>query len=87
MLLLFFSQKKNKSKQTAITKAHGLELMYKLHIYTDSSLTYDYHQQQIRQLASVELRKQIVPWWSKMEKDVCVNVKARLLEIILNEQE
>ncbi|KAF8976841.1 hypothetical protein BGZ46_007906, partial [Entomortierella lignicola] len=41
----------------------------------------------IRQLAAVELRKQIASWWSKLEVDVRTNVKAKLLEIILSEQE
>ncbi|KAF9352248.1 hypothetical protein BGX26_009901, partial [Mortierella sp. AD094] len=44
-------------------------------------------QKEIRQLAAVELRKQIVAWWSKLENDVRTNVKAKLLEVILNEQE
>lgn len=42
---------------------------------------------QIRQLAAVELRKQIANWWQKMGEDVRTNVKAKLLEIILSEQE
>ncbi|KAF9109142.1 hypothetical protein BGX27_007951 [Mortierella sp. AM989] len=44
-------------------------------------------QKEIRQLSAVELRKQIVAWWSKLEIEVRTNVKAKLLEIILNEQE
>ncbi|KAF9362300.1 hypothetical protein BGX34_006440 [Mortierella sp. NVP85] len=44
-------------------------------------------QKEIRQLAAVELRKQIPGWWQKMGEDVRTNVKAKLLEIILSEQE
>ncbi|KAF9953080.1 hypothetical protein BGZ72_005712 [Mortierella alpina] len=44
-------------------------------------------QKEIRQLAAVELRKQISNWWPKLEEDVRTAVKAKLLEIILNEQE
>ncbi|KAF9933551.1 hypothetical protein FBU30_005193 [Linnemannia zychae] len=42
---------------------------------------------EIRQLAAVELRKQITNWWVKLDLEVRTNTKARLLEIILNEQE
>lgn len=44
-------------------------------------------QKEIRQLAAVELRKQITNWWPKIGEDVRTNVKAKLLEIILSEQE
>ncbi|KAG0289691.1 hypothetical protein BGZ96_006793 [Linnemannia gamsii] len=44
-------------------------------------------QKEIRQLSAVELRKQITGWWAKLDLDVRTNTKARLLEIILNEQE
>ncbi|KAF9432023.1 hypothetical protein BGZ76_011403, partial [Entomortierella beljakovae] len=44
-------------------------------------------QKEIRQLSAVELRKQVVSWWPKMELDVRTSVKASLLENILNEQE
>ncbi|KAF9918661.1 hypothetical protein BX616_006907 [Lobosporangium transversale] len=44
-------------------------------------------QKEIRQLAAVELRKQISNWWSKMEEETRTSVKAKLLETILNEQE
>ncbi|KAF9156890.1 hypothetical protein BGX20_004147, partial [Mortierella sp. AD010] len=44
-------------------------------------------QKEIRQLAAVELRKQIVAWWLKLGADARTNVKAKLLEVILNEQD
>ncbi|KAF9426934.1 hypothetical protein BGZ94_005786 [Podila epigama] len=44
-------------------------------------------QKEIRQLAAVELRKQVSSWWSKLEERVRTNVKAKLLEIILSEPE
>ncbi|KAG0067192.1 hypothetical protein BGZ89_006368 [Linnemannia elongata] len=44
-------------------------------------------QKEIRQLAAVELRKQITNWWAKLDLEVRTNTKAKLLEIILNEQE
>jgi hypothetical protein len=44
-------------------------------------------QKEIRQLAAVELRKQIANWWAKLDLEVRTNTKAKLLEIILNEQE
>ncbi|KAF9105739.1 hypothetical protein BGX29_011522 [Mortierella sp. GBA35] len=44
-------------------------------------------QKEIRQLAAVELRKQVSNWWTALELDVRTAVKAKLLEIILNEPE
>ncbi|KAF9141348.1 hypothetical protein BGX30_004984 [Mortierella sp. GBA39] len=44
-------------------------------------------QKEIRQLAAVELRKQVTNWWTALELDVRTAVKAKLLEIILNEPE
>ncbi|KAG0238706.1 hypothetical protein BGW42_002572 [Actinomortierella wolfii] len=41
----------------------------------------------IRQLAAVELRKQVTTWWTKLEEGVRTSVKAKLLEIILHEPE
>ncbi|KAF9336466.1 hypothetical protein BG006_008593 [Podila minutissima] len=44
-------------------------------------------QKEIRQLAAVELRKQVSTWWANLEESVRTNVKAKLLEIILSEPE
>ncbi|KAK3844617.1 MAG: armadillo-type protein [Linnemannia gamsii] len=44
-------------------------------------------QKEIRQLAAVELRKQVSNWWTGLTLDVRTAVKAKLLEIILNEPE
>ncbi|KAF9119021.1 hypothetical protein BGW39_000665, partial [Mortierella sp. 14UC] len=44
-------------------------------------------QKEIRQLAAVELRKQISNWWDKLDIEVRTATKANLLQIILKEQE
>ncbi|KAF9580196.1 hypothetical protein BGW38_003260 [Lunasporangiospora selenospora] len=44
-------------------------------------------QKQVRQLAAVELRKQISNWWTRIGDEVKTAVKAKLLEIILTEPE
>ncbi|KAF9567891.1 hypothetical protein EC968_003127 [Mortierella alpina] len=40
---------------------------------------------EVRQLASVELRKQVTNWWPKLELDVRTSIKATLLHIIVEE--
>ncbi|KAG0370011.1 hypothetical protein BGZ54_008094 [Gamsiella multidivaricata] len=44
-------------------------------------------QKEIRQLAAVELRKQVGNWWSKLDDDTRIAVKAQLLNIIVKEQD
>ncbi|KAG0199275.1 hypothetical protein BGX28_007434 [Mortierella sp. GBA30] len=40
---------------------------------------------EVRQLSSVELRKQVTNWWPKLDLDVRTTIKATLLQIIVNE--
>ncbi|KAF9423604.1 hypothetical protein BGZ94_008252 [Podila epigama] len=44
-------------------------------------------QKEVRQIAAVELRKQVSNWWIKLELETRTAVKAKLLEIILSEPE